>query len=150
MRRWFPLPDPRPVCEAPAHRLFLWRGLASIAFVVAAIAPAGPVQAAGRDRGVELFLQNRIEEAVPVLERAVRDRPDPDRLAWLADAYRRLDRRVAADSTARLALVGRPCHAFAHQVLSDNFLPQYGDWRGADPDSAWSHVTTAAACDSSD
>jgi tetratricopeptide (TPR) repeat protein len=102
-------------------------------------------------RGVDLFLGNQIDEAVPHLERAARQMPraaDPQ--AWLAEALRRLERFEEAEAAARRVLAVDPCHAFAHQVLADLYNPMYGRWPSADEDSAWTHIRQAVACDSTD
>jgi hypothetical protein len=101
-------------------------------------------------KGIELFYQRRFPDAILRFEKACVRGHDGEACAWLAEALRREGRREAADSAARVALRRDPCNAFAHAVIGDNSNPQYGDWAGADADSAWAHVLQAVACDSTD
>lgn len=100
------------------------------------------------DPGVRLFLDNRIQESLPLLEEAARGAPrDADAQAWLADCLRRLGRFGPADSAARSALAVEPCHAFAHLVLANVRAPLYSGWTGVSDDSTWLHVRRAVECD---
>jgi hypothetical protein len=120
-------------------------------FVAAGLLVATSAQAGlprESDPGVRRFLANRLEQALPLLERAAaRDADDPDAHAWLADCLRRLGRYDDAEAAARRALVLAPDHAFAHVVLGDTYNPQFGGWPAANADSSAWHIRRAVACD---
>ncbi|MBI5836007.1 MAG: tetratricopeptide repeat protein [Candidatus Eisenbacteria bacterium] len=109
--------------------------------------PADSLYLAGRD----LFMQNRMQAAYPLLAEAAKQRPtDPDRQAWLAETLRRLGRRPEAVEVARAATALAPCHSFALAVLADSYNPQYGTWADASAESAWACARRAVGCDSTD
>jgi hypothetical protein len=120
-------------------------------FVAAGLLVATSAQAGlprESDPGVRLFLDNRLEQALPMLEgAAARDADDPDAHAWLADCLRRLGRLNDAERAARRALALAPDHAFAHVVLGDTYNPQFGGWPAANADSSAWHIRRAVACD---
>jgi hypothetical protein len=102
-------------------------------------------------RGVELFLGNRLELALPILETAARMCKDnPDAHAWLAECRRRLRRFDAAADAGYAALTLDVHHAFAHAVLGDLFTPHLSTWHRADADSAWWHLREAVRHDPSE
>jgi tetratricopeptide (TPR) repeat protein len=103
------------------------------------------------ERGVELFLENRLELALPVLETSARMCKDnPDAHVWLAECRRRLKRFDKAADAGYAALALDVHHAFAHAVLGDLFSPHLSDWNRVDPDSAWCHLREAVRYDPSE
>lgn len=103
------------------------------------------------EKGLNLYRQNKLEEAGPLLERAVeQDRQNPEAHAWLAETYRRLQKTDKAIASAHRALEIDPCHAFAHTVLAWAYNPLYGSWEGASADTTWNHLLKATECDSTD
>jgi hypothetical protein len=100
------------------------------------------------ESGIELFLQNRISDALPDLQEAIVDEPrNPDAYAWLAEALRRSNNPQEAHDMARMALSLQPCHAQAHTTLGDLYNPQYAYWEQAHADSTWTHLLKAVECD---
>jgi tetratricopeptide (TPR) repeat protein len=100
------------------------------------------------ERGIELFLENRLELALPMLETASRMcRENPDAHAWLAECRRRLKRFDAAADAGYAALALDMHHAFAHAVLGDIFAPRFSGWARADADTAWYHLREAVKYD---
>ena len=60
-------------------------------------------------RGVDLFNQNRLEEALPLLRRAAASQPDnAGAHIWLAETYRRLRETEKAVEHARVGLELEP------------------------------------------
>ncbi len=103
------------------------------------------------ERGLDLYRQNRLDEALPYLERAVEEREDDATThAWLAETYRRLKEPEKAAELARKAIDLEPCSSFGHTVLAWNYNPMYGMWPGVNKDMAWRHLMKAAECDSMD
>lgn len=103
------------------------------------------------EEGLRLYNQNLLDEALPHFEQAAKRQPDnPEILAWLAETCRRLDRKDNAINTAYKALKIDTCQAFAHAVLGAVYNPMYGEWEKANPDSGWSHLLKAVACDPND
>lgn len=102
-------------------------------------------------RGVGLFLDNRMELALPVLEASARMcKEDPDAHAWLAECRRRLGRYDDAATAAYEAIRIDSHHAFAHAVLGDLFASHLSKWSRTDPDSAWFHLREAVKYDDSE
>lgn len=125
--------------------------------VLLAIAAGASLQGCSRgspdplEQGLRLYRQNKLEEALPLLEQAAKKRSDdPDVQAWLAETYRRLRKPDAAAKAARKAIDLDPCNSFAHNVLGLNYNPMYGNWPGANREMAWRHLMKAAECDSMD
>ena len=101
------------------------------------------------EEGLVLYRQNKLEQALPFLERAAQeDTKNPDAYSWLAETCRRLGRKGESVESARKALELDPCNSFAHAVLADGYNPMYGEWERANPDSTWSRLKKAIACDS--
>lgn len=102
-------------------------------------------------RGLELFFENKLEQANDEFEGAVHSGArNPETYAYLAETCRRLDRLGDAALFARRALTLSPHHAFAHQVLADAYNPQYSNWFRADPETTWAHLLWSIECDSTD
>ncbi len=103
------------------------------------------------ERGTQLFLDNRLDDALPVLEASTKLWKDnPETFAWLAECLRRLDRFDEAAETAYQALELDTQHAFAHTVLGDLFNPQLSTWGRVDSDSTWFHLREAVKYDPDD
>jgi len=103
------------------------------------------------EEGLRLYQQNLLEDALPHFEQASEQQPDsPEIYTWLAETYRRLDRKAEAIKTAHKALKIDSCLAFAYAVLGAAYMPMYGKWDGADIDSAWSYMKKAITCDPND
>lgn len=103
------------------------------------------------EEGLSLYRQNKLKEALPLLERAVEsDRRNADAYAWLGETYRRLGNTEEAITAARKAMELDSCHSFAHTVLAWAYNPMYGRWEGAHADTSWYHLRKAAECDSTD
>ncbi len=103
------------------------------------------------DSAVAVFLQNRVEQSVPLFRNAVSAEPsNPHGYAWLGEALRRTGDLEGAVTNARRALELAPCHAFAHTVLASAYNPQYKAHEAAHADSVWSHLTEAIECDPDD
>lgn len=129
----------------------LTRMFAVLITLLAMLAGCSRFQEATLQRGIELFLENRLELALPMLETAARMCDDnPDSHAWLAECRRRLNRLDAAAEAGYKALELDVNHAFAHAVLGDLFSPHLSTWRRADPDSAWYHLREAVKYDPSE
>jgi tetratricopeptide (TPR) repeat protein len=97
-----------------------------------------------------LFSENKLEQALPLLEQAVAEhQKDTDSHVWLAETYRRLGEKDKAVKTAEMALRLDPCNSFAHTVIADaSRMPaQIGR---SDSDSNWIHLNSAIQCDSTD
>jgi tetratricopeptide (TPR) repeat protein len=109
------------------------------------------VKQATLERGIDLFLNNKIHQALPVLEASARMcRDNPDAQAWLAECRRRLKRFDKAAEAAYAALALDEHHAFAHAVLGDLFAPHLSKWNRVDADSAWFHLREAVRSDPSE
>jgi len=103
------------------------------------------------EEGLRLYNQNQLEDALPHFEQALKQQPDnPEIQAWLAETYRRLDRKNDAINTAHTALKLDSCQAFAHAVLGAAYNPMYGKWEKANIDSAWNYLLKAVSCDPKD
>ncbi len=103
------------------------------------------------ERGTQLFLDNRLDDALPVLEASTKLWKDnPETFAWLAECLRRLDRFDEAAEAAYRALELDTQHAFAHTVLGDLFNPQLSTWGRVDSDSTWFHLREAVKYDPGD
>ena len=144
----------RALAMALSFRLL---GLGIAAGLVCVVIPATlqPAPAFARvdpyAQGRALYDKNRLQDALPLLERAAAsNRRDADVLALLAETYRRLGRPQEAERTGRRALALAPRHSFALSVMGHAFNPQYGDWEGANTDSAWAYLRAAVACDSAE
>lgn len=104
------------------------------------------------EKGVALFLENRLEEALPLIEEASSSEPrDAAPYAWAAETLRRLGRYDEAVDRANRALAIDSCQSMAHQVLGDLYNPQFGaldDPAGAD--RCCEEYMAAVRCDPSD
>lgn len=103
------------------------------------------------DAALDLYRQNKLEQAPPLLQTLARDHPgDAAVHAWLAETLRRLGKKEEAVRSARAALSLDPRSSFAHTVLADAMNPMAGLWPGANADSVWTHLRAAVACDPND
>jgi hypothetical protein len=103
------------------------------------------------EKGLGLYAQNKLAEALPYLEEAVLAREnDAEAHAWLAETLRRLRAPDEAAKMARKAIDLDPCSTFGHLVLAWNYNPLYYNWPGANRDMTWRHLMKAAECDSTD
>lgn len=101
------------------------------------------------DAGLRLFRENKIQEALPLLERAAaRDQDNARTLAWLAETHLRLGNTEKAMQLADKSLQLQPRNSFAHLILADALFPYGGNQ--AEYDTVWYHVEQAVACDSTD
>jgi hypothetical protein len=128
---------------------------AGVVFVVAlgALGTVPGCSDRGRDpmeEGLRLYRQNKLSEALPLLERAAEKRHDAESDALLAETYRRLRKPDLAAKYAREAIDLDPCDSFAHAVLAWNYNPMYGMWPGVNREMSWDHLMLAADCDSTD
>ncbi len=127
------------------------RMLAVSIILLTTMAGCSRVKEATLERGIELFLDNRLELALPILETSARMCKDnPDAHAWLAECCRRLNRFDEAADAGYAALDLDVHHAFAHAVLGDLFTPHLSHWARTDPDSAWWHLREAVRSDPSE
>ncbi len=96
------------------------------------------------------FLENEIEAALPLFERAASHNPtSAEVLGWEADAARRSDDRERALGVARGALRVASCHSRAHEVIAQVYRFEYGESRPPEAaDSARIHGLQAVSCDS--
>jgi len=101
-------------------------------------------------KALDLYNQNKLEQALPLLWQVARDENDAEAHAWLAETYRRLGKKDSAVIAARSALELDPSSSFAHTVIADACNPMYGEWAGANADTTWMHLQKAVACDSTD
>jgi tetratricopeptide (TPR) repeat protein len=130
-----------------------WMFIALLMILIITIVAGGcsRVKEATLARGIELFLDNKLELALPILETSARMCKDnPDALAWLAECRRRLGRYDEAADAAFAALNLDEHHAFAHTVLGDLFSPYLSSWERTNPDSAWFHLREAVRYDPSE
>jgi tetratricopeptide (TPR) repeat protein len=102
-------------------------------------------------QGVELYNQNRLDDALPLLVSAS-EKPgaSSEAFAYLAETYRRLGEREKALLADGEALRGDSCSSFAHITLSYIYNPMYGDWEGADRAKSWEHILKGIECDPGD
>jgi tetratricopeptide (TPR) repeat protein len=137
-----------------SDRRFLMSCTTGIVFVVLII--AGGLLFAGcakekstpLDKGLSLYQQNKLQEALPLLHEAVeQDQQNPDANAWLAETYRRVKRNDDAIIVARRALKIDPCHSFANTILANAYSPLYHTWKGASFDTTWHYLLKATDCD---
>lgn len=118
------------------------------AMLLVMIAGCSRFKQATLERGIEFFLENRLELALPMLETASKMCKDnPDAHTWLAECRRRLKKFDAAADAGYAALALDMHHAFAHAVLGDLFAPHLSGWDRADADSAWYHLREAVRYD---
>ncbi|MFC1683492.1 tetratricopeptide repeat protein [Candidatus Zixiibacteriota bacterium] len=102
-------------------------------------------------KGLSLYQQNKLQEALPLLREAVeQDKQNPDANAWLAETYRRVQRNDDAIIVARQVLKIDPCHSFANTILAAAYNPLYRSWKGASFDTAWHYLQKAAECNPDD
>jgi tetratricopeptide (TPR) repeat protein len=126
----------------------LTRMIALCSMLVLAIGGCSRIKDATLERGIDLFMENRLQLALPMLETASRMcRDNPDAYAWLAECRRRLQKFDEAADAGYAALALDAHHAFAHAVLGDLFTPHLSGWDRADPDSAWYHLKEAVRYD---
>lgn len=103
------------------------------------------------EKGLELYRQNKLAEALPFLEEAAAaDEQNAEVHAWLAETFRRLKEPDKAAEMARRAIDLDPCSSFAHTVLAWNYNPLYYNWPGTNREMTWRHLMKAAECDSTD
>jgi tetratricopeptide (TPR) repeat protein len=126
----------------------LTRMLAMFGILLVLLGGCSRFKQATLERGIELFLDNRLELALPMLETASKMCKDnPDAHAWLAECRRRLHKFDAAADAGYAALALDMNHAFAHVVLGDLFAPRLSDWSRTDSDSSWYHLREAVKSD---
>lgn len=127
------------------------RMFAGLMILLTIIAGCSRFKQATLERGIEFFLENRLELALPILETSARMcRDNPDAHVWLAECRRRLKKFDEAADAGYAALALDVHHAFAHAVLGDLFSPHLSGWNRADPDSAWWHLREAVRYDPSE
>jgi tetratricopeptide (TPR) repeat protein len=106
-------------------------------------------QPASLEKPLALFRQNKLEEALPLFEKAVaRDEQNAEAHIWLAETYRRLNQTDRAIKQAAIALDLEPCNSFALTVMADASVPEPGDTDPAGGQAAWDYLMTAIECDS--
>jgi len=122
-----------------------------VLIVLLLVSGCSEMREATLERGIQLFLENRLDDALPVLEASTKLWKDnPETFAWLAECLRRMDRFDEAAEAAHRALVLDTQHAFAHTVLGDLFNPHLSSWSRVDSDSAWFHLREAVKYDPGD
>ena len=127
------------------------RMLAVVILLAVVFTGCSRVKEATLARGAALFLDNKLDLALPVLEAAAKMCKDnPDAHAWLAECCRRLGRYDEAAVAAQAALDLDPQHAFAHAVLGDLYAPHLSAWSRTNSDSAWYHLRQAVRYDQSE
>lgn len=105
---------------------------------------------ASLEQALSLYRQHKLNEALPLFEQAIaEDSTNADKLAWLAETYRRLGENDKAIKTAGRAIELDSCNSFALTVLANTYLPLPWAERN-DDDSAWILLNRALACDSLD
>jgi tetratricopeptide (TPR) repeat protein len=103
------------------------------------------------DEALSLYRENKLEQALPLFRQLVaEDSDNAEKYVWLAETYRRLDKKEDAVKSARRALELNPRSSFAHTVVAEASNPVMGDWAQANSDSTWFHVMKAVDCDSTD
>jgi tetratricopeptide (TPR) repeat protein len=102
------------------------------------------------NEALELFRQNKLEQALPLLEEEIVQHEDnAEAYVWLAEIYRRLEMNEKAIETAEKALALDSCNSFAHVVIGESYRRCH--WRPrSDSDSNWVHLNRAIQCDSTD
>ncbi len=102
------------------------------------------------DNALELFRQNKLDQARPLLEEEIAQNTDnAEAYVWLAETYRRLEMKDEAIRTAKKALVFDSCNSFAHTVIAE--ASRRCHWKPrSDSDSNWVHLNHAIQCDSLD
>ncbi len=94
-----------------------------------------------------VYNQGDLTAALPLfVDAAARDTADADAVAWVAEVQRRLGNPAEAVRTGHVALARAPCHGHALEVIGVAHDPQYGDWPGANADTAWHYLRRAAEC----
>jgi len=122
-----------------------------LASLLCALVGCSKREPASLKRALELYYQNKLEEALPVFEDLVaHDKNNPENYVWLAETYRRLGEKEEAVNTARRALELNPCSSFAHLVIAEVVNPVLGEWEQANSDTTWVHLMKAVECDSTD
>jgi hypothetical protein len=108
-------------------------------------------QNASLDKALALYRENKLEQALPMLEQLVADdATNAEKRVWLAETYRRLGKKEDAARTARRAIELNPKSSFAHTVLAEVTNPVLGEWSDANSDTTWIHLMKAVESDSSD
>jgi tetratricopeptide (TPR) repeat protein len=103
------------------------------------------------DDALALYRQNKLEDALPLLEKLVsQEKDNAENHVWLAETYRRLGRKGDAVKTARQALALKPDNSFAHTIIAEATNPVLGEWDQANSDTTWFHLMKAIECDSTD
>ncbi|NIO27664.1 MAG: hypothetical protein GTO29_03820 [Candidatus Latescibacteria bacterium] len=119
--------------------------------VLAQVPNPGSAESNHFEKGLELYRQNLLEEAISEFKLAAKEGiSNADLHAWMAETYRRLEEFDDAEESARKALSLDPCHAFAHTVLGNAYYPQYKSVSNASFDSAYHHLQKAVECDPTD
>lgn len=104
-------------------------------------------------KGIALYLEGVLSEAVPTLRDAIAEQPNnPDAFAWLAEALRYDGSDDESQAMARRALELSPCHAQAHTTLGNLYNPEtsWKPWEQVSFDSTRAHLMQAVACDSTE
>jgi len=126
-------------------------GVLAVVLLFLPLSTAATPEPVSFDQARALYDQNKMAEALPLLEQlAARDWHDARVHALLADTYRRLGRKDEAISAARLALESDSCNSFAHVVLAAEYAPGARPVPLAASDSMWLHLLSAVRCDSTD
>jgi len=129
------------------HMIFLL-AVASLLFISW---ECGGREPARLGQALAFYHANKLDEALPLFEQLVaNDNANAEYHAWLAETYRRLNRKPEAVTFARKALTLDPCNSFAHLVLAEASNPLVGMWDGANSDTTRAHAMKAVECDSTD
>ncbi|MCK5571622.1 MAG: tetratricopeptide repeat protein [Bacteroidetes bacterium] len=124
---------------------------APVLVLVIAVAGCSKEEPARLEEALTLFRQNKLEEALPLLEELVaREEKNAEEHIWLAETYRRLRRTEEAIEQARIALELEPCNSFAYTVMADASVPPPGDSDIANSQTSWDHLLKAIECDSTE
>ncbi|HEX2208074.1 MAG TPA: hypothetical protein VHG93_10365 [Longimicrobium sp.] len=103
------------------------------------------------DQVVELFREERMTEAVTLLQQRIAEEPrDAGSRALLGHLYHHLQMYPEGIRSAREALRIRECSSYAHVVLSTLYNPHQSGAAHTHADSAWTHALAAMECDEAD
>ncbi|UCE19117.1 MAG: hypothetical protein JSV84_01865, partial [Gemmatimonadota bacterium] len=121
------------------------------AALILTVCVCGGQQPTSLDDALALYYENRLEQALPLLQRvASRQGNDAETHAWLAETCRRLRMKDNAVTTAMRALQLDPCNSFAHTVIADACHRPPGDGKLSASDTTVVHINRALGCDSTD